>query len=85
MRIQIRTCAELGVLIAATRYFLMATSMSEWSWMIEPAAKIVLGLRGSCVREFPRKSNALKFSPVRRYSSPSVVSRSLSFHGLLQC
>ena len=53
------SCAELGVCTAATRYLTSATSMSEWSWMIEPAARIVFGLRGSCVSELPRKSNAL--------------------------
>ena len=37
--------AELGVCTAATRYLTRATSMSWWSWMIEPAAKIVFGLR----------------------------------------
>ena len=39
------SCAELGVWIAATRYFTSATSMSLWSCMMDPAARIVCGAR----------------------------------------
>ena len=38
---------------------LQARPPTWWSWMIEPAARMVFGLRGSCVSELPRKSNAL--------------------------
>ena len=38
------SCAEFGVCTAATRYLTSATSMSLWSWMMEPAARIVFGL-----------------------------------------
>ena len=46
-------CAEFGVCTAMTRYLISATSISWWSWKIDPAARMVLGLRGSCVSELP--------------------------------
>ena len=53
------SCALLGVLTAATRYLMSAASMSLWSWMIDPAAKIVFASFGSTARELPRYSKAL--------------------------
>lgn len=40
------------------------------------AASMVLTLFGSLDSDFPRKSNALKLSPMRKYSRPMVVSTS---------
>ena len=40
------------------------------------AASILLTFLGSFDRAFPRKSKAFKFSPMRRYSNPIVVSTS---------
>ena len=52
------TCAELGVWTAAMRYLMRATSISEWSWMMDPAARMVLAFFASCVSDVPRKSKA---------------------------
>mmetsp|Transcript_36882 Transcript_36882/g.108747 ORF Transcript_36882/g.108747 Transcript_36882/m.108747 type:complete len:236 (-) Transcript_36882:279-986(-) len=75
------SCGLLGVNAAATRYLMSATSMSWLSWWIDPTARMVRGLRGSCAREFPRCVNACSLLLVRRKSRPSVVSTSV-FSGL---
>jgi hypothetical protein len=53
LQVSNHSCAELGVATAAIRYLTNATSISLWSWIIEPAANILLGSFGSCVSELP--------------------------------
>ena len=46
--------AESGLYTAAILYLSNAASLSLLSWIIEPAASMVLGFFGSSVRLFPR-------------------------------
>lgn len=60
-----------GAVLFRFRALFRATSMSLASWMMLPAARMLLLFRGSWESELPRKSNACLVSPTRRYSSPA--------------
>lgn len=67
---------DSGILEAAAWYLLRATSKSPSCCIMNPAARIALGLVGSKVSAVPRHSNAFCGDPACKCSSPNVERRS---------